>query len=412
MKLPIALIKIGVRQRLELGDLTDLDSMSDPQVGQIQPIVVRRLEDATYELVAGRRRLAKATELKWPEVDVWVKDDMTNKQKELAEFFEDFARKDRTWQENCLATYNLFHMLRFEKREEGQTWTIRSMEKFCGRSRNEVHYRLKVAEALLVEPKDQELWEQDGITNAQKLLISRANKATTAEKERRRLANAQAQAVTSAVPGPIVPEVEEEPVNLEDPAFPSVVPTGDPTPKPIKIKLLGRNSAFTGQEKGFFAALMFQTGEAELTFALNAMNKGSFVVGFDCLAEPVYGTPLYWNRVKQKPWLYPFYAAVTTGFVAASEMPVESVPSHSGCFTAMDFSDGTELSGQIVGIILNRLTTPDQSVLCLGGINPNDVVDAGRIPVWYEPDAEKYAAKLENLKENYRAMYENVEFEE
>ena len=42
----------------------------------------------------------------------------------------------------------------------------------------------------------------------------------------------------------------------------------------------------------------------------------------------------------------------------------------------------------------------------------NDVVDAGRIPVWYEPDPEKYAAKVENLKENYRAMYENVEFEE
>ena len=148
MKLPIALIKIGVRQRIELGDLTDLDSMSDPQVGQIQPIVVRRLEDSSFELVAGRRRLAKATELGWTEVEVWVREDMTTKQKELAEFFEDFARKDRTWQENCLATYNLFHMLRFEKREEGQTWTIRSMEKFCGRSRNEVHYRLKVAEAL------------------------------------------------------------------------------------------------------------------------------------------------------------------------------------------------------------------------------------------------------------------------
>lgn len=408
MKIPLSEIEIGVRQRLDLGDLSDLDSIADPQVGLIQPIVVRRLPTGKYELVAGRRRLAKVTELGWTEVEVVDKENMTDKQKELAEFFEDFARLDRSWQEQSIATYNLFHMLRFEKREEGQTWTVRSMEKFCGRSRSEVHYRLRVAEGLLAQPRDEELWNLNGVVDAYKLLIARANKETTAEKERRRLAAAQAQAV-------VQPEIITEKLageNLETPV--SVVQNLDPTApqKAIQVQLFGRNREYDGKEGGFFAALLYRVDRSLHTLALSGVRDGRYIVVFgDNWATGTLGQPIYWNKIRGIKSKYPFYANIEVGMLFSKLEPETDFDSPaSGVFTCMDFSEGTELGGAVVQGLLAKITEEGQAVLCLGGINPNDVVDTGRIPVWYEPDPEKYAAKLENLKENYREKYENVEF--
>lgn len=412
MKIPLSKIEIGVRQRLDLGDLSDLDSIADPQVGLIQPIVVHDIANGMYRLIAGRRRLAKVTELGWTEVEVIVKEKITDKQKELMEFFEDFARLDRSWQENSIATYNLFHVLRFDKREEGQNWTVRSMEKFCGRSRHEIHYRLKVAEALLAEPKDTELWELSGITDAYKLLISRANKATTAEKERRRLANAQAMAVQTVEPALPTEGAAEPTPNLSEYLESGVVTEKDPTapPKPVQIKLFGRNRAFDGKETGFFAALCYRSG-VDLLHLFASVREGKFAVLFE--DDVTFGQPIYWNKVKAVPSKYPFYANIEVGRLLSKLEPAENFQGPaSGVFTGMDFSNGTELGGTVVQSLLVKLTEEDQSVLCLGGINPNDVIDAGRIPVWYEPDPEKYAAILENVKENYRAKYEHVEFVE
>src|SRR5580704_1778952 len=99
MKLPISTITINERQRIDLGNLSDLESMGDPRVGQILPIIV----DKNNILCDGRRRIARALQLGWTEIEVFVRenedDDYT---KQLVELYADIGRKDRTWQERCL----------------------------------------------------------------------------------------------------------------------------------------------------------------------------------------------------------------------------------------------------------------------------------------------------------------------
>jgi ParB/RepB/Spo0J family partition protein len=120
MKLPIDQVRIGERQRLSIGDLSDLDSMEDPEVGLIQPIVVHKTLEG-YELVAGRRRLAKATSLGWKEIEVLEKDTLTEVQKNKMELFEDVGRTDRTWQDRCLSIAKIHYLMKAEKGEARKT---------------------------------------------------------------------------------------------------------------------------------------------------------------------------------------------------------------------------------------------------------------------------------------------------
>ena len=66
MKLPLSDIVVPERQRRDLGDLHDLDSMADPTIGQLQAIGVNEKN----ELLWGGRRLAKARLLGWPDIEV------------------------------------------------------------------------------------------------------------------------------------------------------------------------------------------------------------------------------------------------------------------------------------------------------------------------------------------------------
>ena len=81
MKLALKDIIIGERQRLDLGDLSDLESMAEEDVGQIAPIIVHKTLQG-YELVDGRRRLAKASLIGWTHVEVIERDTLTTIQKQ------------------------------------------------------------------------------------------------------------------------------------------------------------------------------------------------------------------------------------------------------------------------------------------------------------------------------------------
>jgi len=422
MKIPVEKISIGTRQRLDLGDLTDLDSIADKEVGLICPIIVHKTLTG-YELVDGMRRLTKVKQLGWKEVEVFEKDTLTVAQKELCEFFADVARKDRTWQEQCTATYRLFHILRFEKREEGQTWTVRSMEKFCGMSKSEVHYRLKVAEGLLVEPRDEELWGLDGLYNAQKLLLARANRATTAELERRRMLAAQQQTLlqteipaTTAVPAPIFDEDGDEVITRPEVVSPSLVPVMDTTEaKPIRIRIFGYRSVYSGEGKDFRLALTFRNPMEELECAWNALHPNGFIAVWD--DEEIVHTykqrvKLYWNRVTPSPSCLPFYDSTLTGLLMAkTDNSTPVFKPMSGNFTSMDFSGGQELERLVVHSLVSRCTEEGQTVLCLSGINPAHVVEIGRVPVFYEPNETIFNERIETLKEEYQQKFANVEFE-
>ena len=427
MKIKIEDIEIGVRQRRELGDLTDLDSMADPQVGQIQPIIVWKKLDGKFELVAGMRRLSKAKQLGWAEVEVVEKGAITPKQKELMEFFEDFGRKERTWQEECLATHKLFHILRFEKREEGQVWTVRGMEKFCGENRQTINFKMRIAEKLLDEPRDDEMWNCPNRSAAEKLLLSRSNKATNEELNRRRMLAAQAEAQSQLRIGLPAPEnskapegveVIEEPAGLEvleDGSAESPVSNPDPTPAPepaIVVDIYGRNRLFDGKDKDF--GLVIQYGPSlALLEGTDTLLPDGWLAYFSTANEPSLLPDMVWNRVSPIETKMPFYANAQYGYFFPKNNEKLLGPfknPSSGCFTAMDYSGGKELAREIVHALVKKLTVEGQTVLCLSGVNPCHVVECGRVPVFYEPDPVIYAERLEQLKEEYRAVFPNIEF--
>jgi ParB family chromosome partitioning protein len=85
---PVHAIRIGERDRTELGDLTELaDSIA--AVGLLHPIVVT----ANLDLVAGGRRLTAVKQLGWTEVPVTVVDWFTAEQALRAEADENTCRK-------------------------------------------------------------------------------------------------------------------------------------------------------------------------------------------------------------------------------------------------------------------------------------------------------------------------------
>lgn len=210
MKLPLSQIIIGERQRIDLGDLTDLDSMADSDIGQINPITVHKTLMG-YELVDGRRRLAKAEKLGWTSIECFEKDQLTEVQKQKMELLADIGRKNRSWQETCIAVVKVHNMIRRERAATGtdsedgrvHSWSIRQMARFTGYDRTYLNYMVTLSDKLRAEPRDEELWACTTYTEAIKLLSDREFAAAHKEMEFRRqqLLEAAKTLVQTAVQG-------------------------------------------------------------------------------------------------------------------------------------------------------------------------------------------------------------------
>src|SRR5215469_12190735 len=112
MKVNIKDIIIGERQRIDLGDIDEMaESMS--RLGQIHNIGLT----PDMGLVWGRRRLAAAEKLGWTEIEAVIKEGLTYHDEQVLELEEDLKRKDRTWQEKCLAVEKLQRLKRMSGRE-------------------------------------------------------------------------------------------------------------------------------------------------------------------------------------------------------------------------------------------------------------------------------------------------------
>jgi ParB/RepB/Spo0J family partition protein len=186
MKIKIDSIVIPERQRVDLGDINALASSLKAH-GQAQPILVTRASSQfppTYELVAGCRRLRAAQLLGWTEIECYVREDLTPLQKQLLELEEDTRRKDRTWQERCLATAKIHYIKQIESAENGTEWTQQQMADFTGISQASVSYLLDLAKALYIEPEF--FATCTGYTDAIKRMAERNASLATAEMERRR----------------------------------------------------------------------------------------------------------------------------------------------------------------------------------------------------------------------------------
>jgi ParB-like nuclease domain len=182
MKIQINSIKIAERQRLDMGDVSELaDSLT--RLGQIHNIGIRAEDN---QLVWGMRRFLAAKSLGWTEIEATVREGLSYENEQEIELEEDCIRKDRTWQERALSIAKLY---RIKNRQHNGTWGYREMAEYLNEDKMSTYYLVNIADGLEVTPKDEELWAATGMYKAIEVLKNRVEKQATNEIERRREAN-------------------------------------------------------------------------------------------------------------------------------------------------------------------------------------------------------------------------------
>jgi ParB-like chromosome segregation protein Spo0J len=217
MKILLSDIKIAPRQRRDFGDIGEL-AESMQLIGQIHNIGVN--EDNV--LIWGYRRYLAAKQLGWTEIEATRREGLSVVDEQEIELEEDIRRKNRSWQEECLAVAKLFRLKGARARKQGETWSVRDMSRYTGLNKNLVaDYVYTISDALATSPKDEELWAAANFSEAMQVLRGRMESLAYAEIERRR----KMQAVLPAkfTKDGIIIEEEEK----------GSVPVSDKTPKLI-----------------------------------------------------------------------------------------------------------------------------------------------------------------------------------
>ena len=97
MRVEVKKIVVGERQRRLVSDIDKL-AISIQKYGLLHPIVVNRKD---MSLVAGFRRLEACKLIKWEEIDVTFKDQLSELEKKEIELEENIQRQELSWQEQC-----------------------------------------------------------------------------------------------------------------------------------------------------------------------------------------------------------------------------------------------------------------------------------------------------------------------
>lgn len=155
MKIPINDIIIRERQRKDLGDINEI-AESLQRIGQIHNIGINE----NNELIWGMRRLTAAKQLGWTEIEATKREGLTEEREQEIELEEDIKRKDRSWQEKCLAIAKLHRIKNRAARAAGESeWGVRAMASFTGLSKSSVAYMMQVAERLSAMPMGEDIWK-------------------------------------------------------------------------------------------------------------------------------------------------------------------------------------------------------------------------------------------------------------
>lgn len=116
--------------------------------GMIQPIIVRKLEDESYELIAGERRLRAVQSLEWEEVPAIIRD-MTDTETASVALIENLQREELTVIEEAAAYEQLLQL---------HSLTQEALAQRLGRSQSTIANKLRllklpeeVQEALLTK---------------------------------------------------------------------------------------------------------------------------------------------------------------------------------------------------------------------------------------------------------------------
>lgn len=170
IRLPIADISIVDRQRIDLGDISDL-AESLQRYGLIQPIILNQ----DNRLIAGERRLRAAQKLGWIEIDVAYRETLSADELHELELEENVRRKDMSWQERCLNIAQI-HFLKYKGAIlSGLQWGQRETGALLNMSLGSVSQCLNVASELRNDPKSP-MWQADSLAEAL-LIINNRNLA-------------------------------------------------------------------------------------------------------------------------------------------------------------------------------------------------------------------------------------------
>ncbi len=405
MKVNLSDIVIKERQRLDLGDCTGLaDSLRE--TGQIQAIGLNE----RHELIWGRRRLEAARLLGWTEIEAVVRTGLTSEMEQEIEYEEDARRKDRSWQELCLAVAKL---KRIKEDRTGEDWSVRRMADFTGHGKSTVSYMLQVAAALAAVPRDEEMWSSENYLAAIKLLVSRTHKEVNAELERRRALFMQAQTAAKYS--------DEPPTTSEAEASPAPVQQLDTTPPACEVWVHGKQMAFGDVtpddliEGRARCVIAYNPDESVVDNVMHILAPEGFAILFfdDITGEdlvkaafcnnhvPFVAQPhrLVWNKVTQLENAWPFSANYALGVVISKRVPHCS-SCRSAVIAANQDTPG-QLPAALVEAVLSACCPDNMPVYCIGGVPPVHVAATGRTPIWYEPDPEVFAQYDKDLVTHY-----------
>jgi len=136
-------IKVGTRFREELGDIESLAQSLETE-GLINPITV----DQEYNLLAGGRRLAAATMLKWKTIPSNIMSIDSEGDLRIIELVENVQRKDLSWAEQA----NLVNRINELMKDQDPSWTQRRTADLLKMSAGHVSDQIMVADIAEAVP--------------------------------------------------------------------------------------------------------------------------------------------------------------------------------------------------------------------------------------------------------------------
>lgn len=409
----IADIVIGERQRQDLGDIDGLaDSLKAYE--QIQAIGV----DENNKLIWGRRRLAAATKLGWEKIRVVKRKGLSALDGQMIEWEEDIRQKPRNWKELCVATADLYKMIKTAKTiEAGENWTYAQMAEWTGFGVFKTHYMIAVAEELKKDPEG-EISKCSGIKEALHIFAERRRHEAVAEQERRRqgVANTEFENV-------VVGDEDDNTQDINTWENNEITRASSSTVERNEIRIWAYNCSVNKLISGMgevACVLMNRYDEVEeIIKSMQFVQAHGTLVSFfdpirylDMIGEvnllvPA-SFPFIWITPNEVRTTKPLGLDYKCGLVAYKGAPPETTPASS--FIIAPTQDDKMLPMAVVSHLLNALTLDGQLVLCLGAVSPVDVAACGRVPVIIEEYEDKFKLKVEQLKAYYLSVIPGAVF--
>lgn len=167
MKIKLADVKVP-RERLR-EDNGDLEALATSllRFGQLQPIIV----DANMELVDGYRRMNAAGMNGWLEIEVSVRDQMSELEQREVELEANIARKDMTWQEKVKSVAELDRL----RRMKDPNWTQEQTGAVAGLARTRVTEAIQLDKMMKMFP---ELADAKDVNQAKSWMQAKAGLVT------------------------------------------------------------------------------------------------------------------------------------------------------------------------------------------------------------------------------------------